>query len=164
MLFMWSMTAWVFSYVEYLHYMICSCLLLRNFGSGMSWPLGFVVYSIARIKSSLWWVGLCYVGSVYLGMVCGQFGVFGLTFWRSFSYGWRICGSYEAMASYISGLRLVKSFIGVFPRSIPTIVHLPPFEVCSSLCRSRKLMLCRLILGLDVDLHPLRIRVLLIGE
>ena len=50
------------------------------------------------------------------------------------------------MVSSISGLRFVKSFIG----------HLPPFEVCSTVSRSRKEMLCLLILSLDVDLHPPR--------
>jgi hypothetical protein len=70
-------------------------------------------------------------------MVCGWFGVFGLSFWRPSSSGWRICGSCEAVTSSISDLRFVKSFIGVFPRSTPTIGHLPPFEVCSSLSRSR---------------------------
>ena len=65
---------------------------------------------------------------------------------------------------YRSGLRFVKSFIGVSPRSTPTIGHLPPFEVCSSLCRSRKVLLCRLILSLDVVLHPPRMCVLLICE
>ena len=68
------------------------------------------------------------------------------------------------MVSSISGLRFVKSFIGVSPRSTPTIGHLPPFEVCSSLCRSRKVLLCRFILSLDVDLHPPSKCVLLIGE
>jgi len=58
------------------------------------------------------------------------------------------------VASSMSGLRCVKSFIGVSPRSTPTIGHLPPFEVCSSLRKSRKVLLCRFTLSLVVDLHP----------
>ena len=69
-----------FPYVEYLHSTSCSCLLLRYVGPGMSWPLGSLVYHIARIKPDLWWVGLCCGGSVYSDMVCGWFVVFGLSF------------------------------------------------------------------------------------
>ena len=71
MLYMWSMTACVFPYVEYLHSMSCSCLLSRYFGSGVSWPLGFQVSPIARIRSGLWWVGLCCDRRIYSGLVCG---------------------------------------------------------------------------------------------
>ena len=38
----------------------------------MRWPLGFVVYPIARNKSGLWWVGLWCGGRIYSGMVCGM--------------------------------------------------------------------------------------------
>jgi len=58
----------------------------------------------------------------------------------------------------------VKSSIGLFPRSIPMIGHLPPFEDCSNLCRSRKVLLCLWILSLDVDLHSPRMCVSLIAE
>jgi hypothetical protein len=58
------------------------------------------------------------------------------------------------VSSVVSGLSVVKSLISVLPRSTPIIGHLPPFVVCRSLWRSRKVLLCRLILSLDVDLHP----------
>ena len=89
-------------------------------------------------------------------MVCGLFAVFGLSFWRPSSFGSRICGSCDTVASSISGSSVVKFFNGVFPRSTPTIGHLPPLVVFRSLWRSRKVSLCRFILSLDVDLHPPR--------
>ena len=58
----------------------------------------------------------------------------------------------------------MKSMLRLLPRSISTIGHLPPFEVSSNLCRRRKVMSCLLILSLDVDLHPPRMHMLLIGE
>ena len=68
------------------------------------------------------------------------------------------------MVSSMSGLRFVKSMLGLSPRSIPINGHLPLLEVCSSLCRSRKVLLYLLILSLGLDLHPPRMCVLLIGE
>ena len=97
-------------------------------------------------------------------MVCGWIAVIGLTFWRPSFSGRRICGSCDTVSSSRSGLRVVKSFIGVFPRSTPTIGHLPPFVVCRSSWRRRKVLLCRFILSLAVDLHPPRMCVLLSGE
>jgi hypothetical protein len=54
----------VFPSVEYLLSMICICLLPRYVGSGMSWPFEFIVYSMALIRSGMWWVGLCYGGRI----------------------------------------------------------------------------------------------------
>ena len=116
---------------------------------------------MALIRSCVWWVGLCCLERICSCMVCGWFVVLGLSFWRPSSSGWRICGSSDAVASSISSLRVVKSLFGVLPRSTPTIGHLPPFVVCRSLWRSRKLLLCRLVLSLDVVLHPPRMCVLL---
>ena len=55
-------------------------------------------------------------------MVCGWFGVFGLSFWSPSSSGW----SCDVVSSVVSGLSVVKSLIAVFPRSKPIIGHLPP--------------------------------------
>jgi len=68
------------------------------------------------------------------------------------------------VVSSISGLRFMRSIIGLSPRSTPTIGHLPPLEFCSSFCRSRKVLLCLLILNVYMDLHPQRMCVMLIGE
>jgi hypothetical protein len=65
-------------------------------------------------------------------MVCGWFGVFGLSFWSPSSSGWRICGSCDVASSVVSGLSVVKSSIGVLPRSKPIIGHLPPLVFCRS--------------------------------
>ena len=61
---MCSITACVFPSVEYLHSMICICLLPPYAGSGMSGPLEFIVYPMALIMFGLWWVGLCCGGSI----------------------------------------------------------------------------------------------------
>ena len=119
---------------------------------------------MALIRSGLWWVGLCCVGRIYSGMDCGWFDVFGLSFWRSPSSGRRVCGSCDAVASSISGLRVVKPLISVLPWSTLTIGHLSPFVVYRSLWRSRKVLLCRLVISLDVVLHPPRMCVLLSDE
>ena len=154
----------MFPSVEYLHSIICICLLPRYVRSEVSWPFEFVMYPIALIRSGLWWFGLCCGGRIYSGMVCGWFAVFGLSSCSPSSSGCRICGSCGAGSSVISCGSVVKSLVGVFPRSRPIIGHLPPFMVCRSLWSSRKVMLCRLILSLDVDLHPPRMCVLLSGE
>ena len=73
------MPACVFPTVEYLHSMSCSCLLPRNVGSVMSWPLGLEVYATTLIRSSLWCTGLWYAIRIYFGIVCNCFGVFGLS-------------------------------------------------------------------------------------
>ena len=75
---MWLITVRVFPSAEYLHSMICICLLPRYIGSGMRCPFELVVYPMALIRSGLWWVGLCCCGRIYSGMVCGWFAVFGL--------------------------------------------------------------------------------------
>ena len=50
---MWFITACMFPSVEYLHSMICISLLPRYVGSGVSWPLEFIVYPTAMIRSGL---------------------------------------------------------------------------------------------------------------
>ena len=70
----------MFPFAEYLHSMTCSSLMPRYVGSGMSWPLGLVVYPIARIRYGLWRVGLCCSGKMYSGIVCGWFDIPGLSF------------------------------------------------------------------------------------
>jgi hypothetical protein len=87
-------------------------------------------------------------------MVCGWFGVCDLSFWSPSSSGCRICGSCDVVSSVVPGLSVVKSLTGVLPRSNPIIGHLPPLVFCSSWWRSRKVMLCRLVLSLDVVLQP----------
>jgi len=72
---------------------------------------------MALVRSGLWWVGLCCGERIHSGMVCGWLVVFGLSFWRPSSSGWRICGSCDALSSLVSGLSVVKSLIGVLSRS-----------------------------------------------
>ena len=97
-------------------------------------------------------------------MACGWFGLFGLPFWSRSSSGWRICDKGDVVSFLVSGLSVVKSLIGVFPRSKPIIGHLPQVVFCRSLCRSRKVLLCLLVLSFDVVLHLPRMSVLLSGE
>jgi len=75
-----------------------------------------------------------------------------------------VAESYFGLLPSMSGLRFVKSMVGLLPRSITTIGHLPSFEAWSKLCRSKKVLLSYLILSMDVNLHPPRMCVLLIGE
>ena len=63
-------------------------------------------------------------------MVCGWFGVFGLSLWSPSSSGWRICGSCIVLSSVVSGMSVVKSFTGVFSKVQAD--YLPPFVFCSS--------------------------------
>ena len=69
---MWSITYCVFPSVEYLHSMICICLLPRYVGSGMSCPLELVVYPMGCVwcvvgRSVLWWEDIFWYG---LWVVC----------------------------------------------------------------------------------------------
>ena len=55
---MWSTTACVFPSVEYFYSMSCSCLLPRNVGHVMSWPLGPIVYPTV-VTRSVYGVSAC---------------------------------------------------------------------------------------------------------
>ncbi len=73
-------------------------------------------------------------------------------------------GGGVGVVSSVLGVCLRKSVTGVFPRSIPITSQRPPFELCSSWCRRRKVSLWRLVLSLAVCLHPPRMWVLFMGD
>ena len=66
--------------------------------------------------------------------------------------------------SSVEGMCLRKSVIGCLPRSTPMTGQRPPFDFCSSWCRSRKVLLCLLVLSLAVWLHLPRRCVLFKGD
>ena len=103
MLYIWAMKTWAFPFVYYLHSMICSCLLPRKVGSLMRWPLVLVVYPIAVIRSGLWCTGMWCVDIMYSIIVCGWYGVLGLSSWRP---SWSGCNTSNKPTPYLPGLRL----------------------------------------------------------
>ena len=65
--------------------------------------------------------------------------------------------------SFASMVCLLKFVTGLLPRSMSMIGHRPPFVVCSSWCRSKNVLLWRLVLSFAVCLQPPRMRVLFRG-
>ena len=55
----------------------------------------------------------------------------------------------------VSGVRVVKSVTGLWPRSAHKMGHRPPFDFCRSCSRSWNVLLCRLIPSLALNLQPL---------
>ncbi len=74
--------------------------------------------------------------------------------------GWR----WGEAVSSTSVLWLLKSVVGLLPRSSPIMGHRPPFVFWSSLCRSRKVLLCLLVLSFAVCLQPPSMWVLFRGD
>ena len=106
----------MFPSVEFLHSTSCSCLMPRYAGSGRRWPLGLVMYPIARIKFGLWWVDLWCGGRNYSSNVCGWLGMSILSLGRPSSSERGICGSFGVVVASMSGLMFVKSMVGLLPR------------------------------------------------
>jgi len=120
----------------------------------MSLPFGPHAYPIALMKSGLWCVGLLCAGRMYSGMVCIGSIVSGLSSCRPSCSG---CGTgwrWGEVVSSMSVLCLLKSLTGLLPRSSPIMGHRPPFVFWSIWCRSRKVLLCLLVLSFAVCLQP----------
>jgi hypothetical protein len=97
---------------------------------------------------------------MYSGMVCVSFVVSGLSSCRPPRSGWEICWRWGEVISSVSMLLLRKSVTGLLPRSSPMMGHRPPFVFCSNWCKSRKVLLCLLVLSFAVCLQPPRMWVL----
>ncbi len=67
------------------------CLLPRNIGSLMNWPLGPVVYPTVLIRSGMWCISLWCAGGIYYGIGYEYSRVFGLSSCRP-SYSGRKIG------------------------------------------------------------------------
>ena len=61
-------------------------------------------------------------------------------------------------------LCLLKSVTGLLPWSSPIMGHRPPFVLWSIWCRSRKVLLCRLVISFAVCLQPPNICVSFRGD
>ena len=68
--------------------------------------------------------------------------------------GWGIGGRWEGTVASSSVVGLWKFVAGVFPRSTTITGQRPPFDRWSNCCRSRKVLLWRLVLSLVVYLQP----------
>ncbi len=130
----------------------------------MSLPLGPNAYPSALTRSGLWCVGLLCVGRIYSGIVCFGSVVYGVSScrpsWSGCGIGWR----WEGGISSISMLCLLKFVPGLLPRSSPIIGHRPTFVFWSIRYRSRKVLLCRLVLSFFVCLQTPRTWVIFRGD
>ena len=126
--------------------------------------MGPNVYPTALMRSGLWCVGLLCAGKMYFAMMYFGSIVFGLSSCRPScsrsGIGWR----WEEVVSSMSVLCLLKYVIGVLPRSSPIMGHRPPFVFRSILCRSRKMLLCLLVLVFAVCLQSTIMWVLFTGD
>ena len=116
------------------------------------------------MRSGLWPFGLLCAGRMYSNIVCFGSVVFGLSSCRP---SWSRCGigwSLEGVISSISVLCLLKFATSLLPRSRPIIGQRPPFVFWSSWCKSRNVLLCRLVLSFTVCIQPPRMWVLFRGD
>ena len=85
-------------------------------------------------------------------MVCVGSIVSGLSSFRPSCFGCEISWRWGDVISSVAVLWLLKSVVGVLPRSSPIMGHRPPFVFWSSWYRSRKVLLCLLVLSFAVCL------------
>jgi hypothetical protein len=97
-------------------------------------------------------------------MVCFGSIVSGLSSCRPSCYGCGIGWRWGEVVSSVSVMCLLKSVISLLPRSSPIMGHRPPFVFWSIWCRSRKLLLCRLVLSFAVYLQSPGMWVLFRGD
>jgi hypothetical protein len=64
----------------------------------------------------------------------------------------------------MSTIRLLKSMMGLWPKSAHKMGHRPPFDFCRSWSRIRNVVLWRLVLSLAVNLQPPSMRVFVSGD
>ena len=130
----------------------------------MSLPLGPNGNSSALMRSGLWCGGLLCAGRMYSGMVYFSSIVFCLSSCRLSCPGCGIGWRWGVVFSSIFVLCLLKFVIGLLPRSSPIIGHRLPFVFWSNRCRSRKGLLCLLVLCFAVSLQPPSMWVLFRGD
>ena len=86
----------------------------------------------------------------YSGMVSVGSIVYGLSSCRPSCSGYGIGLRWGEVVFAISVLCLLNSVTGLLPRSSPIMGHRPPFVFWSSWYRSRKVLLCLLVLSFAV--------------
>jgi len=101
-------------------------------GSATRAPLEFIMYPMALMMSGLWCFGLFCFGRIVLGMMVRCF-IFILTFWNPSYVASIYCSVWAPCVMIVSkSVRVLKSFTGLFPRSMLRIGHLPPLCVWRS--------------------------------
>ena len=101
---------------------------------------------------------------MYSGVVCFGSIVSDLLSCRPSCSGCGIGCRWGEVVSSISVMCLLNYVTGLLPRSSPIMGHRPPFVCWSILCRSRKVLLCLLVLSFAVCLQPPSIWVLFRGD
>ena len=120
----------------------------------MSLPLGPNVYPTALMRSGLWCVGLLGSGRMCFGMACLGSIVSGLSSCRPSCSGCGIDWRWGEVISSVSVLCLLNSVACLLPRSCPIMGQRPPLVFWSIWCRSRKVLLCRVVISFVVCLQP----------
>jgi len=131
-------------------------------GSTTQAPLEFMLYPMALKMSGLWCFGLLIFGRISLGMMVGCV-MFALSFWSP-CVASMDCNVWSSRVLVVS-MRVcaLKSFTGLFPRSMLRIGHLPPLCVWRRSCSSLNVLLCLEVLSFALYLHPPRRCVLVSG-
>ncbi len=80
--------------------------------------------------------------------------------WSGCGIGW----GWGEVVSSVSELCLLKYVTSLLPRSSPLMSHCPLFSFWRNRCRSRKVLLCLLVLSYMVCLQPLSMWVLFRGD
>ena len=88
-----------------------------------------MMYPMALMMSGLWCVGLKYFGRIVMDMMVGCV-MFALSFWRPSRVDLMDCNAWSSCVVVFSKfVCALKSFTGLFPRSMLRIGHLPPLCV-----------------------------------
>ena len=92
-------------------------------------PREFLLYPMALMMSGLWCFGFLCFGRIMLGMMVECF-IFALSGWSPSCVASMECYVWSSCVVVVS-MRVcaLKSFIGLLPRSMPKIGHLPPLCV-----------------------------------
>jgi hypothetical protein len=101
---------------------------------------------------------------MYSGILCLGSIVSGLSSCRPSCFGCGIGWRWGEVVSLISVMCLVKCVTGLLPRSSRIMGDRPLFVFWSNWCRSRKLLLCHLVLSFAVCLQPHSMWVLFWGD
>ena len=132
-------------------------------GSATRAPLEFMLHPMALMMSGLWCFGLLCFGRIVLGMMVGCV-IFALSFWSPSCVPYMDCNVWSSCVVVVSMcVCALKSFIGLFPRSMLRIGHQPPLCVWRISCSSLNVLLCLEVMSFTLYLHPPRRCVLVSG-
>ena len=142
--------------MEYLHSISWRHLRPVYVVSATRAPREFMRCPMALMMSGLWCFGLLCFGRIVLGMIVGCF-MFALSFWSPSCVASMDCNVWSSCVVVVSMCSCaLKFFVGLFPRSILRIGHLPPLCAWRRSCGSLNVLLCLDILSSALYLHPPR--------